>query len=212
MPTIQISKIQVRQGPASDLPSPSLDDGEFGFTTDLGRLFIGLNSPTDGQPNFDRVAFPFKNIEVLTENTPFGEVIGPVIADNQFGFTQAVPLTVTAVAADFQIYDSSHAATDFHVDLPGSGASAIIQYYVYDLANNPIRLGRLTVIWNTLMVGPPLCTDEAEIATGLLSDIVWSAKLVGSLSNQHIILQYINQSGAAVQVYFRIDRPFINVP
>lgn len=210
MATIQISKIQMRRGPAADLPNPSLDDGEFGFADDVGRLFIGQDSPTSGQPNFNRVVFPYQNVEVLTESSPLGQILAPVISDNQQGFVAAVPLVMSGSSVTFQVYDSTDTPQDFYVDLPGSGANAIIQYYVFDPDNNSIRVGRLYVLWNTTMVGPPLCTDDAEVAVGDLTDIGWSALLIGSIGNQHIVLQYTNTTGAIATVYFRIDRPAIS--
>src|ERR1700749_3647445 len=55
--TVSITKIQLRRGNASDLPgaptsvSPllfatGLDEGELGYTTDTGRLFIGIGQDT----------------------------------------------------------------------------------------------------------------------------------------------------------------------
>ena len=86
-----------------------------------------------------------------------------------------------------------------------------MRYFVYDSSNNPIRQGTLNIIWNTTFTGPPLCTDDALVASGTLyTDIQWEATLVGSLPNQHVILQYINQgSESGAIVYFRIDRPLL---
>jgi hypothetical protein len=210
MSIIQISKIQLRRGPESDLPSnPTLDDGELGFTDDTGRLFIGQSTPTDGQPNFNRVAFPFQNIEILTENSPLGQLLAPVVADNQQMFLAPPPLVVTNTFLTIQLPDSSNVLQNYNLDLPGSGVNATIYYYMFDNSNNAFRLGKISVIWNTTMVTAPICADEAEVAYGDPSDFTWTATLVGSFSNQHVVLQYINQTGLPAQVFFRVDRPLI---
>jgi hypothetical protein len=210
MPTIQISKIQLRRGPASDLKNTNpLDDGELGFTNDIGRLFVGQNSPTNGNPNYNRSGFPYTNIEILTENSPLGEIIGPVFNDNQQGYLISLPLTITATFNNLQIYNSSNIATDFYIDLPNGGANANLNYFIFDSDNNSIRNGKLCVVWNTTMVGSPLCTDIAEVYTGGLDDIQWTATLVGSIGHQHVVIQYINQTSNTPIVYFRLDRPLI---
>lgn len=63
MAIIQISKIQQRSGNIVDLPQ--LDEAEFGWATDVKRLYIGKTSPNE-------------NIEVLTSysNISFGQING----------------------------------------------------------------------------------------------------------------------------------------
>jgi hypothetical protein len=210
MPTIQISKLQMRRGPAADLPNPSLDSAEIGFADDSGRLFIGQSTPQMGNPNYNRDSFPFENIEILTEASPLGKLLAPVISDNQMGFIVSVPLVSSAGWHDFDIYDSTHTATIFHVDLP-NGANATIDYFVYDSSNNPIRQGTLNVIWNTNMVGEPLCDDTTTVSSDTsYSDISWQAVEIGSYPNQHVKLQYKNIGSTLGHfVYFKIDRPLL---
>jgi hypothetical protein len=63
MAIIQISKIQQRSGNIVDLPQ--LDEAEFGFASDVKKLYIGKESPTE-------------NIEVLTSysNISFSQIDG----------------------------------------------------------------------------------------------------------------------------------------
>jgi ribosomal protein S8E len=63
MAIIQISKIQQRSGNIVDLPQ--LDEAEFGFASDVKKLYIGKESPTE-------------NIEVLTSysNISFSQIQG----------------------------------------------------------------------------------------------------------------------------------------
>lgn len=213
MPTIQISKLQMRRGPESDLPNPSLDDGELGFADDNGRLFIGQTTPTLGQPNYNRNTFPYQNIEILTESSPLDQLLAPAFADNRLGFIPAVALTLNPTFTDgvnLQVLDSTLSPVDFNVDLSNGGANAIISYFVYDTTVNPLRVGKLIVSWNTTMVTEPLCVDEAYIPVGNIDDIKWKAILVGSFPNQHVVLQYVNATGVNATVFFRIDRPFLS--
>jgi len=223
MPTIQISKIQLRRGEEGDLPgmpsslsplafTPCLDTGELGFATDTGRLFIGQNSPTDGQPNFNRIDLPYQNIEVLTENSPLPIILRPVIGDNQQGFITSLPLISTGVFTTLQVYDLSGVAQDVYLDLLGVGACVVVWYFVFNSSNNPIRLGQLGIVWNPTMVGAPLLIDLGHAATGDELEIEWSAIVTGSIGDQHVALQYINHTtidGAPDTpiVKFRLDRP-----
>lgn len=222
MPITQISKMQLRRGLSSDLPgapttlsplalSPGLDDGEMGFTTDEGRLFIGQNSPTNGQPNFERADYPYQNVEVLTENSPLPQIFAPLMADNQAGFIAAAPMIDTGVATTLQVYDITNTPHDFHVEFV-NGAAAVFHYFIFDQTDAPIRLGRVSVLWNDSMVGEPLSVDDSTVVDGNLSDITWAAALIGSIGDQHIVLQYTNVTGNPVTTYFRVDRPLVVVP
>jgi hypothetical protein len=64
MAVIQISKIQVRRGQTAELGMPQLASGEFGWSIDEQRLFIGSGSVAEGAPAVD-------NVEILTENSLF---------------------------------------------------------------------------------------------------------------------------------------------
>ncbi len=220
MPTIQISKVQLRRGPASDLPgvpvtllpltfSAGLDDAEFGFTTDTGRLFIGQDSLTVGMPMFQRTDFPYQNIEVLTENSPLGAILQPVISDNQFIFFASVPLVSSDTFTNqLQVTGLTGAAQDFYIDGSGASANAVIHYFIFDSANNPLRAGHLTVIW--VFGQSPTCTDEAD-AFGDPLAIQWQV----AVNTTHLVLQYINTttppspSTIGPTVYFRLDRPAV---
>lgn len=208
MPTIQISKIQMRRGPESDLPNPSLDDGEIGFANDVGRLFIGQTNPTFGNPNYNRNVFPYQNIEILTESSPLDELLAPAFADNQKGFISSVPLIQTGSWTDFEVYDSTNTPAIFHVDLPGCGVNAIMSYFIYDSSNNPIRHGTLDIIWNVNTVGTPLCIDNAIASFDTsYADIEWQAVHITG----HVKLQYKNQgvSVFGTKLFFKIDRPLV---
>ena len=211
MTTVSITKIQLRRGPSSDLPgaggAPGLDEGELGYTTDSGRLFVGVGSnPTNGMPNAQRSAFPYQNIEVLTENTPLASIFGSAFSDNQTAFIQSVPLTQTVSFQTMQVTNAvTNTAQDFHIDVSNIGACAKLFYFMFDSTGKPMRLGVLDVVWNSGMASAPLCTDTAQAMNSNYASIQWQAALVGS-GTQYIVLQYINQSGGTPTIYFRLDR------
>ncbi len=73
----EIALMQVRMGKQRDLPL-ALEKGQIGFSTDVGRVFIGLPSSSDpasivagrtwdNSPNSGK-----ENVEVITEFTPWG--------------------------------------------------------------------------------------------------------------------------------------------
>jgi len=105
MTTDNVWQLLLRRGPASDLPgtptapgqppTTGLAEGELGMTTDTGRLFLGVN-PQQGMPNYNRSAFPYNNVEVLTENSPLTTLFGVAFSDNQLAFYQSLPLQETA--------------------------------------------------------------------------------------------------------------------
>ena len=220
MATIVLEKIQLRRGLAADLPgapittspptfAPGLDEGELGYATDVGRLFIGLGTdvPVSGMPNFSRVGFPDQNIEVLTENSPLGMIFGNAVQDNQFGFQTSVPLGQLASFTNLQTLNQAGVASDFYLDLPGSGANAYVQYFVFDSSNNAIRQGRLSILWNPTFVTAPLCTDEADVLVGAVAALQFQAVMVNAGFAQHVVIRYINCTGGAPTIYFRLDRP-----
>lgn len=114
----QIALQQVRHGKQRDLPN-ALEKGQLGFSTDVGRLFIGLPSSTDPaslvagrtwttDPNSGK-----ENVEILTEFTP-AEVINNIVAQPTTeilapGIT--TPLTIRSksrVFVDYVAYDSTN--------------------------------------------------------------------------------------------------------
>jgi hypothetical protein len=214
MATVSIQKIQVRRGLAADLPgqpntsSPaSLDVGEFGFTVDVMRLFFGagLNHALSGMPNYARTTFPYQNVEALTENSPLPEIFGGVMSDNQNGFRQSAPLYQSTSFLNLQVPDASTVPCDFYLDLSSSGANVVLCYFVLASTGVPFRSGRLTVLWTP--PSAPFCTDEAQTLIGSYLDLQFQAAVIGTGANQHVVLQYTNQSGGSPVVAFNLIRP-----
>ena len=71
MAVVQISRIQHRRGTSAELPD-QLAEGEIGFTTDTGEVFIGTKAEgnlTTGASSkvSGRETYPYENIKILTE-------------------------------------------------------------------------------------------------------------------------------------------------
>lgn len=92
MAVVQISRIQHRRGKRNDLPRPNLNEGEFGFATDTGELFIG--APTFPFVSSRETDFPYKNIQILTEFSNLN-----LITDSEYAFAlPGSPLTPTSTS------------------------------------------------------------------------------------------------------------------
>lgn len=88
MAVIQISKIQVRRGLQENLPQ--LASGEFGWSVDKRRLWIGNGTLTEGAPEIG-------NTEILTEGT---DIVAAVSSYNfkgeESGYTSQTGATLTS--------------------------------------------------------------------------------------------------------------------
>lgn len=73
MAVIQISKIQVRRGLQENLPN--LASGEFGWSIDERRLFIGNGTLTEGAPQLGVT-------EILTQYSDLDNLIANITASN----------------------------------------------------------------------------------------------------------------------------------
>jgi hypothetical protein len=231
MPTIQVSQIVLRSGPAIDLPgaptslSPltfpeGLLPGELAFMTDTGMLFVG-HEPTIGQPNFDRTTYPYRNIEVLTENSTSSleRIIGGATKEER----------------DFAYHEVAlpeHNTDWENVILPRQGdenfayrfpytlyAAAIIDYAAYAENGTPIKIGQLTVRHYEGELEPSVI-DEASVSRrmNLIGDaasrpedvytqVDFRFVVAGPINGRYLLFQYKNRSGGVVDLRFKVSRP-----
>jgi hypothetical protein len=224
---VQYSKIQIRRGPSADLPgmptgggsnpTPGLDIGEFGYTNDLGRLFIGID-PISGLPQLTRGTFPYDNIEVLTENSNdfLQSDFDARLRDVQTAFIVSDPLTYNPSFASVTTSPPDESMVVFNISLPtGNPGQAQIFYQLFDPnstpANNPFKTGILKVTYGNGSL-PPSLTDcgtafynssyggnDPNVAFG---GIQFAATYAGG----NVILQYINVTSVAPVMCFRIER------
>lgn len=229
---VQVAKIQVRRGPESDLPgapittSPlvfetPLDPAELAFSTDTGRLFIG-HEPEVGQLNYNRIQFPFQNVEVLTETS---DVANARVFDAQYrsaetGFFVTIPMEPNA-SSDPNDWSTvllpppagSLTNVPVRIDITQGVIAATVTYFVLD-GSTPLRHGRL-MISHDGGVSAPLISDEAIVARR--TDLVGLAsrdpaalhdtiRFRATVISGRVTLQCRNLTSLSPRIHFRIDR------
>lgn len=118
MAVIQISRIQHRRGLADELPD-ALAEGEIGFATDSGEVFIGAPS---NELVANRKAYPYQNIKILTEFDIQRSISGDVYYHGplkRYLIPTVNPLNVALFNtnnATYGIYDFSITTTDAGAD------------------------------------------------------------------------------------------------
>lgn len=231
MPTIQVSQIVLRAGPSIDLPGvPSsinpltftqgLLPGEMAFMTDTGIIYVG-HEPTSGQAQFDRAAFPYRNIEVLTENSvpTLNRVIG----------------NATKEEGDFAYHDvllPTHTSDWENVVLPRTGdetyayrlpyteyVAAVIDYVCYTETGNPVKVGQLQVRYFEGEPEPNLVDEasvmrrldiigaDANIATAVYQQVDFRFIVDGPVGGRYLTFQYKNRTTSMVSLSFKVSRP-----
>ncbi len=157
MAKVQISKILIRSGLSNELPgaptslSPltfpkGLDKAEFGFATDTNRLYIGAN-PTTGQSQFNRTVFPYRNIEVLTENSTdtVEEMIGNMLREgSNRTYHSASLLTHTTDWGNVIVPRTGDANYVYRIPYADS-VTAQIEYSVFGSDNKTLKSGTISL-------------------------------------------------------------------
>ena len=209
MAQTQISKIQFRRGPAFDLPgiptnnptipNAGLDPGEFGFTTDQGRLFIGID-PTQHTSTNTRTDFPFTNIEILTENST--DVLQKKLDAHWMQMTDCynyVPLPITTTMLPLRLLGGA---------LVGSQTQlATYTYFLFTVntsATVPIRVGTLSL---------SNLNSSAQLVDNYIGDpgdgIQFSASMITIAGITTLSLMYLNSSISNLFMKLRSETPII---
>jgi hypothetical protein len=225
----QLSKIQVRGGLQIDLPgaptstsplvfSQPLDPGEFAFTTDTGRLFIGF-SPTVGQPNYQRTAFPYQNIEILTENSTdvLKNVMGSQLKElsSPSYYYQASLQASVASWQDIQVNQASGPATAYVFS--GSTLLCSIEYWIYSITGDPIRQGLLHVLQDSISAEAQIIESRVTAISTTIDDdtdpvdaeanVQFRIYRSGSGTDQTQRFSYMNNLPVQCTMFFRVSRP-----
>jgi hypothetical protein len=231
MPTIQISQIILRAGPSVDVPGaptslsplqfgPGLLPGEMAFTTDTGRIYIG-HDPQQGNPNFNRLTFPYRNIEVLTENSTdtMNRILGASRREEgDFAYHVAALPTHTS---DWENVVLPRPGDDNYVyRIPfAEGVAATISYTAYTEEVKPVKMGTLTVQHVPGEAEPMICDDATVMRKqGLLEPEVHQAAdaflqvefrfvVDGPIGARYLAFQYKNRSGSVLSLRFRTSKP-----
>lgn len=219
MADIQITKIIVLRGKSADLPH-DLDPGELAFSTDEGRVFIGCD-PVSGQPQFDRLTFPFRNIEVLTENSTalFAKMHGNRMREG--GGLDYYDARLEAYQPDWvDVSVFRDGELDGYRIYDISSVSAMIDYSVTDDEGQPLRMGDMQLTHYASFEGEPYLADNGMVRRDLtLLDemnydpeqvyglVKFRFKVEGPVNAQYLVFQYINMSNGILNFRFKISRP-----
>jgi hypothetical protein len=219
MADVQITKIIMLRGLSADLPQ-ALDPGEPGFSLDEGRMFVGCE-PTVGQPQYNRTSFPYRNIEVLTENSNelFAKMHGDRMKEgggHDYYRARLDPdrfsWTTVKVARDDETLDYRIANT--------VSVSAFIDYSIADFDGKPIRMGNMRVTHYADFEGEPHLADNAMVRRDLtLTDganydpaqvygaVAFRFKVEGPVNAQYLVFQYKNVTPTVLNLRFKVSRP-----
>lgn len=242
MAEFQISKIRLRRGSELDLPgkplslSPltfesGLDSAELGFAEDTGRLFIGV-SPATGQPNYKRTAFPYQNLEILTEASTdtLQRIFNFLERDIGGGgfYTATLLPTGDGDWQDVKVDRAYGTATSFR--LPGEEIIALFDYHTVeqdpDGTLTPLRTGAVRFMSDgcneeCLAKDDSLVSRRLDFPTpqAMNPNVVFqtvSFRMIrgGGIGDRYFRLQYLSLTDATVKLWFRIERPlsFSNAP
>jgi hypothetical protein len=231
MPTIQISQIILRSGPSIDLPGaptslnplafgPGLQPGEMAFMTDTGRIYIG-HDPSEGQPSHNRLTYPYRNIEVLTENSTdaLQKIVGnSTKEEGEFAYHLAALPTHGTDWADVVVPRAGEPTYVYRLPF-SDGVCATIDYAAYDEQMRPVKMGTLTVRHFSGEAEPSVC-DEATVKrrTDLFEPEVHQAEdvykqvefrfvVAGPIGARYLSFQYKNRAGTVLSLRFKTSRP-----
>ena len=155
---IVTSKITVRRGTDSQLPgtpinafsnpptfNTGLDTGEFGYSIDSERLFIGA-SPSIGNINYQRTTFPYQNVEVLTEASPAVKQLFDLNIRDQDRNSYFVPTLLTPNATwNTVTYSAYEGGMALPTRFSGQSVSASVEYHAF-INNQPVKQGTVHIL------------------------------------------------------------------
>lgn len=219
MVDILITKIIVLRGESRDLPHP-LDSGEIAYSTDEGRVFIGCD-PISGKPQFGRDTFPYRNVEILSENSTdlFAKLHGermkegggvdyydaPLQASRETWTTVMVPRD--GEMNEYRIYDIA-------------SVTAFVDYALATATGVPIRMGNMHLTHYADYEAEPHLMDNGMIRREsgvseeeqhdpftVLGSVYFRFKVDGPLNAPHLVFQYRNLTNDELRLRFKVSRP-----
>lgn len=231
MAKIQISKIILRSGPASDLPgspistsplmfSKGLDVAEMAFITDTGRIYIG-HDPKTGQPQYDRIIYPYQNIEVLTENSvdTLETMVGSALRDNnEKSFYHSNLPTHQTDWEKVIVPRAGDPNYNYRISF-GDNVSATIDYAVFDINNKPVKFGSLSVRYfdgedepkvideSSAIRRLDLTNPDASNPSKAFSYIDFNFTVEGAINSRYLSFEYNNNTNDVLQLRFKTTRP-----
>lgn len=192
MAVIQISKIQVRRGQTTVTGMPQLSGGEFGWSVDEQRLFIGNGSVYEGAPAIG-------NTELVTYNGLFDALQSTITINHTYKSTSTI---VTGTGTNFPVVrnlsdkvDDIVSAYDFGLVSDGTTDNtqalqhAINQLYLINTLNYPVEF---VIPAGTYVVSGPVYIPKNTKLVGAGKDAT-IIKTVSTSSNT--IFHTVDMSG-----------------
>lgn len=231
MPIIQVSQIILRAGPSIDLPgaptslspltyAPGLEPGEMAYMTDTGRIYVG-HDPQSGQPQFNRLTFPWRNIEVLTENSTdtLNRLIGLALKEQtDFAYHGADLEASTSSWTDVIVPRVGDETYAYRI-LFDTYVAANIEYGVFDEDNKPLKVGVLTLSYAEGEAEPSLVDEasvfrrmdqlepEAHQAEHIYKQVNFKFAVAGPLDARYLVFKYHNRTNSVLHLRFKVSRP-----
>jgi hypothetical protein len=181
MAVIQISKIQVRRGLQEELPQ--LSSGEFGYSTDERRLWIG--NGVLGSPDY---APEIGNTEILTIFSPAGAAIANIaVIEDQIDVLEGnIANLSAAIGAPISVNLADNNAVASSANITLSTPTSIINYRISRATANALATAyRVGTITTTNLNGTVSYQDEytETASTGIVLRIVPATS--GNVANVH---------------------------
>jgi hypothetical protein len=230
MAIVQISKMQMRRGSEIDLPGaptsltpltfgPGLLSGEFCFAVDTGRLFIG-HDPNSSQANYQRTDFPYRNLEILTENSTqalnraFGRARQAV---DEMSFLSATLVPEMQIWRDVEVIRQDGSTRSFMFS--GAYLLASVDYFVYSSSGIPVRQGTLRIaseenIQEAAITDSSVSTRRNDLTgpdrddvTKIYENVYFKVARIGLNPTLGYKFQYKNSLSEPVKLMFNVTRP-----
>lgn len=206
---IQITKILLLRGESADLPE-SLDTAEFAFTTDQGRLFFGMPEGFKRAAE-NRDTFPYKNIEILTENAT--ELFAKLHGDRlrRAGGQDYYDAVLGANQTEWTPVQIFRGNTPHDYVIPDIGSvTTFIEYSAYFSDGTLLGMGDMTLRHFDDNPAEPLLeetrsTDKTALNDGITVDLRF--KVEGHLNAPYLVFQYRNPNTQPVFFRFNVSRP-----
>jgi hypothetical protein len=207
MAVIQISQIQVRSGLQQDLPQ--LATGEFGWSIDTQRLFIGKGTLAEGSPTTGVTEILTEySVGLITVVVSTLEANVANLAANVATLTSLVGNISSAYTSNITLADNQSSITNTAITISslGSTASRIYDYNITRGTNSRVGSMHVTTWSGNTVVFDEDYSETADIGVTLY----WTANITGNANIGNLMtLGYTTTSTGAPAVFTYYPKNFV---
>ena len=210
----EITKLLLLRGESASLPI--LDEAEFAYTRDQGRLFVGQNAYSD---ILERSQFPYQNLEILTENSTqaFATMHGARIKSGLYtDYYDARLYPTSDVWQSIEVMKNGEMTPYRITDI--SSVMLMINYAIYEASGISVRTGLLRVSHFQHYSNPrePVCDDQGNSTrqagsydprTAFQQKCLLRFRVINPVSEPELIFEYRNTGSTMLNFRFRVSRP-----